>query len=91
MKKPNRPNNGWSSKTKQVARKTVLTAEQRRKAQDRKAAQDRKVKKIGTPEERFKQRELAKAKKLLGEITTVRKSERTVVARSPEKGMFLFG
>ena len=83
MKKSSRPKNGWSSKTKQVARKTVLTAEQERK-------EDMKERKIGTSEERSRQRELANAKRLLGETATVRKSERAVVARCPEKGMVFF-
>jgi hypothetical protein len=83
MKKSSRPNNGWSSKTKQVARKKVLTAEQRRK-------EDRREEKLEAARERFKQRELANAKKLLGETATVRKSGRAVVARLPEKGMVVF-
>jgi hypothetical protein len=82
MKKPSRPNYGWS-KTKQMARKMVLTAEQRRK-EDRREAQ------LEAAQERFKQREIANAKKLLGDSATVRKSERAAVARVPAEGMVFF-
>lgn len=70
MAKP-RDNNGWS-KTKQVARKKIRTPAQLRKEE----LQEERQKQA---EERFRQREMAKAKKLLGEDIAPRKSARNVL------------